>query len=449
LNGTTINSTGVALGGTQTLSINGGTANGVAYLNGSKVLTTGSALTFDGTNLSLLPSGYSVFGASSAEQMRLTSTGLGIGTSSPAVKLDVRANIAGGSDNTVAILHNYSDTGGDTRYSGLTFRIGSDNGTSAIRAYRTNSSNNYETNLTFWTNPSGATQTPTERMRLDSSGNLGLGVTPSAWSGFKVFEVASAGSALWSSGVTDIRMSANMYYNGNYRYAGTGAASRYEQSSGIHAWYTAPSGTAGNAISFTQAMTLDASGNLLVGTTSNSINGSVGSGFSSSNTTGGSGVAFVYNSASSSSDNAPCLSLLKASTTTSSSARFVQFYANGSGTPMGGIVGNGASNVQFATLSDVREKQNIQDITGSLAKINALRPVEFDWIADGSHVSAGFVAQEVEPIFPEFIIENIANDGQEERKGLTGGMTGGIVAHLVKAIQELNAKFEEYKATHP
>jgi hypothetical protein len=116
---------------------------------------------------------------------------------------------------------------------------------------------------------------------------------------------------------------------------------------------------------------------------------------------------------------------------------------------MGGIVGNGASNVQFATLSDVREKQNIQDITGSLAKINALRPVEFDWIADGSHVSAGFVAQEVEPIFPEFIIENIANDGQEERKGLTGGMTGGIVAHLVKAIQELNAKFEEYKATHP
>ena len=31
------------------ISIDGGTANGVAYLNGSKVLTTGSALTFDGT----------------------------------------------------------------------------------------------------------------------------------------------------------------------------------------------------------------------------------------------------------------------------------------------------------------------------------------------------------------------------------------------------------------
>jgi hypothetical protein len=34
---------------------------------------------------------------------------------------------------------------------------------------------------------------------------------------------------------------------------------------GFHAWYTAPSGTAGNAITFTQAMGLDVSGNLLVG----------------------------------------------------------------------------------------------------------------------------------------------------------------------------------------
>jgi hypothetical protein len=42
---------------------------------------------------------------------------------------------------------------------------------------------------------------------------------------------------------------------------------RYDQDSSGHAWYTAPSGTAGNAISFTQAMTLDASGNLGVGET--------------------------------------------------------------------------------------------------------------------------------------------------------------------------------------
>jgi hypothetical protein len=61
----------------------------------------------------------------------------------------------------------------------------------------------------------------------------------------------------------------NYYYNGsNYIYAANGAATRYHLVDGQHQWYTAPSGTAGNAITFTQAMTLDASGNLGIGTTS-------------------------------------------------------------------------------------------------------------------------------------------------------------------------------------
>ena len=61
----------------------------------------------------------------------------------------------------------------------------------------------------------------------------------------------------------------NAYYNGtNWIYKTTDAANRYDTIFGEHRWYTAPSGTAGNAISFTQAMTLDASGNLLVGKTS-------------------------------------------------------------------------------------------------------------------------------------------------------------------------------------
>jgi hypothetical protein len=133
-------------------------------------------------------------------------------------------------------------------------------------------------------------------------------------------------------------------------------------------------------------------------------------------------------------------------TTTSSSARFVQFYADNSNTPMGGIVGNGASNVQFASISDAREKTNITPISGSLEKVVALRPVEFDWIANGEHCPAGFVAQDVEQVFPEFVVENMANDGEETRKGLTGGMTGGIVAHLVKAIQEQQALIQTLTA---
>ena len=43
------------------------------------------------------------------------------------------------------------------------------------------------------------------------------------------------------------------------------------------------------------------------------------------------------------------------------------------------------------------------------------------------------------------MIDNFSNEGEEERKGLTGGMTSGIVPHLVKAIQELKAEIELLK----
>jgi hypothetical protein len=69
-------------------------------------------------------------------------------------------------------------------------------------------------------------------------------------------------------------LSANSFVSsatGNFAYINTGAASLFRQINGAFEWRTAPSGTAGNAISFTQAMTLDASGNLLVGKTSTAL----------------------------------------------------------------------------------------------------------------------------------------------------------------------------------
>jgi hypothetical protein len=108
----------------------------------------------------------------------------------------------------------------------------------------------------------------TDRLILTSSGNLGLGVTPSAWaSGFTALQVKNA--SLWSTG-NDASLTANAYYDGsNYRYIGSAAATRvYHNTDGSINWAQAPSGTAGNAISFTQAMTLDASGRLGIGTTS-------------------------------------------------------------------------------------------------------------------------------------------------------------------------------------
>jgi hypothetical protein len=98
--------------------------------------------------------------------------------------------------------------------------------------------------------------------------NLGLGVTPSAWGTLSVIQVKNASIG----GVTnEAHYSGNCYYQSGWKYISNGYAARYSQNDvagGAHAWFTAASGTAGNAITFTQAMTLDASGNLNIGNTS-------------------------------------------------------------------------------------------------------------------------------------------------------------------------------------
>jgi hypothetical protein len=148
----------------------------------------------------------------------------------------------------------------------------------------------------------------TLRMTLDASGNLGLGVVPSAWSGLTAAQVANA-SIRGSSGVAGFGH--NNYYDGtNFRYQLATFASDYYQINGTHVWRTAPSwnGTGSDVITFTQAMTLDASGNLGIGETSPTnrlhVKGTQNTVYSPNDTLAGGVLAYFKNASTTDSTDA-------------------------------------------------------------------------------------------------------------------------------------------------
>jgi hypothetical protein len=287
------------VGGVATFTANpvlsGGTANGVLYLNGSKVATSGSAFAFNGTDLTLPAEGYRasatsflrlsggdgagsganliVFGQShatapgrvsvnavgtghtefstgGAERMRLTAAGdLGIGTSSPGTILDLGTSTG----QKISVYRNAN------------IRYGFGIETDTMRYYVPTGASNAVHSFGQISTTDGTTYT--ERMRLDASGNLGLGVTPSAWS--VVGPALQVLNATFYGYANQARITANAYFNGSdFKYIASAAACEYRQTGGQHQWFNAASGTAGNTITFTQAMTLDASGNLGIGTSS-------------------------------------------------------------------------------------------------------------------------------------------------------------------------------------
>ena len=198
---------------------------------------------------------------------------VGIGTSSPGAKLEV----SGGASSAVLRLSTTNNQGSGApayNFGELQYWTTDEEAPQVIayvNAVADTASTYPGSILAFGTSFYGdGTAKVKERMRLDSSGNLGLGVTPTAPDAGKAYEVGFNGNGLWSRYQNEMYLSNNAKRDGaTWKYAGNDRASSFMQFSGQHVWYTAPSGTAGSAISFgTPKMILDASGNLGVGLTS-------------------------------------------------------------------------------------------------------------------------------------------------------------------------------------
>ena len=392
------------------------------------------------------------FNTGGSERARIDTSGnVGIGTASPSAKFHVVGNNNGiaasaSAGNAVSL---YLAGNGNT-FGSTSFDITQDSSNNAIVYQRANGP------LIFGTNN-------TERMRIDSSGNVGIGVTPSAWSGFSALDIGSGGLGFYSAG-----MQQNSYYNGtNWIYKTTNLAAQYLQSGGVHRWWTAPSGTAGNAITFTQAMTLDASGNLLVGVTAYPT----GSGYTG-------GLFGPFGSLGAASRNTKPVMFGSYST----SAGLPQYTGNWASSGSWGIGPHSGSNDtiirigilaadgsgaywsgsyvniyagSYTNASDYRIKENVTDVVdGVLAKVLALRVVNYNIIhqpdEDGDVPTqkdeVGFIAHEIQEQFPILVSgekDDVDGDGNAQHQGVDYAK---MSAYLVKSIQEQQALIIQLQA---
>ena len=275
----------------------------------------------------------------------------------------------------------------------------------------------------------------TERMRVDSSGNVGIGTSSPSYkldvtssvrlgdgTGQVIARINGANSGTNNGAAVYFQNAGTTNFAvGNYSAVVGGAYSTdavyYLSNANSHIWF----------ISGSEKMRIDSSGYVGIGTTSPSTFGFL----AVENTSNFRAGWFYVNAASSLST--PAASFVKKDNNTTTSQVLVNFYTNGSATTQGQINANGANAAAFGSFSDSRLKENIVDLPSQLANIMALRPVEFDYIeSEGGGHQIGFVAQEVQEIYPDLV-------GEREDGMFTLSDLNKNDARLIKAIQEMKA----------
>jgi hypothetical protein len=157
-------------------------------------------------------------------------------------------------------------------------------------------------------------------------------------------------------------------------------------------------------------MSLDTSGNLLVGTT----------------TAQGGTSTFAVDG------NVKPVLAINNTNSISQSDQSIRFVRNGSTV---GTISTTLSATAYNTSSDYRLKNTIAPMTGSLAKVAALKPVTYKWNVDGSD-GEGFIAHELAEVCPQAVVgekDAVDTEGNPKYQGID---TSFLVATLTAAIQE-------------
>jgi hypothetical protein len=279
-------------------------------------------------------------------------------------------------------------------------------GSAATPAIRGSDAN---TGVFFGSDVVGLSTGGTERMRVDASGNVGIGTSsPSAKLYVSGAAVSGVGQiAVNSDTVAQITLRQNDVLQAQFFSTGTSAVLGTSTATPLVL-----------RTDNTERARIDSSGNLLVGKT-NAAEANVGVVLNAAGDT--------YFTRSGSTDSNSTLHVY------STGASAFRFYVG-----MGGTVF--ATNTTISAISDQRLKENVEDIDVGLDAVMALKPRKFDWKeGKGKNVKGdrGWIAQEFEQVFPDMIDEwkDPSPEGEEPYKSVRAD----LIPVLVKAIQEQQA----------